>query len=83
MGKDYPPYLDYPKPYKPMTNGDRIRAMSDEELVVFLDKFSARCMECNEEEGVPEDCPIYKAGHYCHPKDIMNWLKQPAEVKHE
>ena len=21
MSKDYPPYLDYPKPYKPMTNG--------------------------------------------------------------
>jgi hypothetical protein len=35
MNKDYPPYLDYPKPYKPMTNGDRIRAMSDEELAEF------------------------------------------------
>ena len=31
--KDYPPYLDYPKPYKTQTNADRIRAMSDEELV--------------------------------------------------
>lgn len=24
--KDYPPYLDYPKPRKRQTNGDRIRA---------------------------------------------------------
>lgn len=29
--KDYPPYLDYPKPRKSITNADRIRAMSDEE----------------------------------------------------
>ena len=34
--KDYPPYLDYPKPYKPITNADRIRSMSDEELEEFL-----------------------------------------------
>lgn len=26
--KDYPPYLDYPKPRKKQTNGDRIRAMN-------------------------------------------------------
>ena len=30
--KNYPPYLDYPKPYKPQTNADRIRSMSDDEL---------------------------------------------------
>jgi hypothetical protein len=34
--KDYPPYLDYPKPRKIQTNADRIRAMSDEELANFL-----------------------------------------------
>lgn len=34
--KDYPPYLDYPKPRKPQTNADRIRAMSDEELAAML-----------------------------------------------
>ena len=34
--KDYPPYLDYPKPRKPITNADRIRAMTDEELAEFL-----------------------------------------------
>ena len=35
--KDYPPYLDYPKPYKPITNADKIRSMSDEELAKFVD----------------------------------------------
>lgn len=34
--KDYPPYLDYPKPHKPITNADRIRSMSDEELAELL-----------------------------------------------
>ena len=34
--KDYPPYLDYPKPRKPKTNADRIRAMTDEELAEFI-----------------------------------------------
>ena len=34
--KDYPPYLDYPKPRKPITNADRIRSMSDEELADFI-----------------------------------------------
>ena len=34
--KNYPPYLDYPKPHKARTNADRIRSMSDEELAEFL-----------------------------------------------
>ena len=34
--KDYPPYLDYPKPKKSQTNADRIRAMNDEELAEWM-----------------------------------------------
>ena len=34
--KDYPPYMDYPKPHKAKTNADRIRAMSNEELAKML-----------------------------------------------
>ena len=50
--------------YKPMTNGDRIRAMSDEELADFL---------CNNTE-----CGSCKFGHWtgCNVRD---WLKQEAE----
>lgn len=62
----------------PITNADRIRSMSDEELVVFLDEFSSMCIECTE-DAKNKSCPIYKDGYYCRPQDIMKWLQQPAE----
>ena len=60
------------------SNADHIRAMSDEELVVFLDGFSGRCLDCAE-NAKNKSCQIYKEGHYCRPQDIMRWLQQPAE----
>lgn len=65
----------------PCTNADRIRAMSDEELAVFLDDLTCLCVDCNDHDGVNENCPIYKqgCGRYCEPKDLMDWLQQPAE----
>ena len=65
----------------PMTNADRIRDMSDEELAVFLDDLTCLCVDCNEHDGVNENCPIYKqgCGRYCEPKDLLDWLQQPAE----
>ena len=60
------------------TNADRIRAMSDEELVVFLDGFSGRCLDCAEDVK-NKSCPIYKEGRYCRPRDIMEWLQQPMK----
>lgn len=64
--------------YREPTNADRIRAMSDEELVVFLDGFSGRCLDCAEDEK-NKSCPIYKEGHHCRPRDIRGWLQQPVE----
>ena len=64
--KDYPPYLDYPKPYKPQTNADKIRSMTDEELANFV------------HEGRPyieEECTM-KGRVKC----ILEWLKQLAEI---
>ena len=66
--KDYPPYLDYPKPYKPMTNGDRIRSMTDEELA----EFNISC------PFIDEECTM-KGCYAC----ILEWLKQPCEVDHD
>lgn len=63
---------------KIVTNADRIRAMSDEELVVFLDGFSSRCLCCVGDAN-NQSCPIYKEGHYCRPQDIMEWLQKPVE----
>lgn len=68
--------------YREPTNADRIRAMSDEELVVFLDGFSGRCLDCAE-NAKNESCQIYKEGHYCRPQDIMEWLQQPVEEDYE
>lgn len=61
--KNYPPYLDYPKPRKTQTNADRIRAMSDDELATdLLDMFEEIC-----EDGVP--CKEW----------MLDWLKRPAK----
>ena len=72
--KDYPSYLDYPKPCKTRTNADRIRAMSDEELAVWLcGLFSVLtcythcpgCDFCNDADGTSNG--------------LKKWLQQPAE----
>ena len=34
--KDYPPYLDYPKPRKPQTNYDCVISKTPEEMAEFL-----------------------------------------------
>jgi hypothetical protein len=68
--KNYPPYLDYPKPYKAKTNADSIRTMSDEELANFLTDFS------NNGGWTTE---IGRKSCY---KTIADYLQQPAEAKH-
>lgn len=50
---------------KPMTNADRIRAMSDEELAKY---FSG--MICDINEGVE---------YHENPNTWLEWLRQPAE----
>lgn len=64
--------------YKPMTNGDRIRAMSDEEMAVWLNSFGTICAICSENTFVCDDETI--ACGRCN-VGITNWLKQPAEDK--
>ena len=59
------------------TNADRIRAMSDEELAVFLaDKIDhGDCYDCRLE------CATYEGDKFedsCH-NAYYRWLKQPAE----
>ena len=52
------------KGYIPMTNADRIRAMSDDELAMFMDG-----SDCPPEEKCTESC------YECW----LSWLRQPAE----
>ena len=69
--KNYPPYLDYPKPYKQITNADKIRSMSDEELCKFLGEYKF-CDICD------EGCDSCTYNGDCD-KRLFDWLKQPAE----
>ena len=61
--KNYPPYLDYLKPYKPLTNADRVRVMSDEELAAWA---------INEAPKIGFRYTSSETG-------FLKWLKQPAE----
>lgn len=57
----------------PMTNADRIRAMSDEELVELLvmEKGGFFCAVCEIADQL--DCDMDCRGH------CAKWLRQPAE----
>ena len=57
---------------KPMTNADRIRAMTDEELAEFLwDRSQGGCppMDCDEYDG--KICGAWKCW--------LTWLQKPVE----
>lgn len=59
-----------------ITNADRIRAMSDEELAKFLCDFRS----C---DSALHPCDGCKAEPYCHTghSGMIDWLRQPAEEK--
>ena len=68
--KDYPPYLDYPKPHKALTNAQKIRGMSDEELAEMLWKTGRNY------RSVCAD-PVVD---YNEQRDnLIEWLQNPAE----
>lgn len=64
--------------YVPITNGDRIRAMSDEELAEWLKSFGIICEICSYNTFAGDDEPM--ACGRCV-VGITNWLKKPAEVE--
>ena len=57
----------------PVTKADRIRAMSDEELVNFINHFNICDLRTNDE------CKMSYCA--CCEVCVMDWLKQPAEVE--
>lgn len=60
----------------PMTNGDRIRAMSDEELAYNFE-YSTICGRI--QNSNPEWCGTNGECRNC----VLRWLKQPAEADHD
>ena len=69
-------YKDCPCRTEPITNADRIRAMSDEELAWELMLW--RCEAVARHHGISSEYPDTQ-------KTILEWLQQPAgeEDKHE
>jgi hypothetical protein len=61
--------------YKCMTNADRIRSMSDEELAKWLDKIVVNC-----HKDCCEGCPLEDS---CWSDGISEFLKQPYKEKEE
>ena len=59
-----------------MTNADRIRSMTNEELATFIN----RIVICHQlrKEGDCVKCPIHPAKP-CDTEGIVNWLQQPAK----
>ena len=69
------PYIDIGGEFynKPITNADRIRAMSDEELAEFIE----RC-EMNDIDYAKTFCDLCNGQYECD-QCRLDWLKQPAE----
>ena len=64
----------------PKTNGDRIRAMTDEELALFLAEKYANASVLRLQDGGQEPTATeIKALTNMLRKTWMRWLKQPAE----
>ena len=69
------PYIDIGGEFynKPITNADRIRAMSDEELADFIDK-----CEMNDIDYAKTFCDLCNGQYECD-QCRLDWLQQPAE----
>lgn len=59
---------------KPKTNADRIRAMSDEELADFLDRWGMGDIDYSK-----TFCDLCAGQYDCHDDCLLDWLKQEVE----
>ena len=62
-----------------LTNVDRIRAMSDEELAEWLADILNHCDNKKPEELCRISCPLYKCCNDQPSDNIEDWLKAPVE----
>lgn len=65
---------------KPMTNVDRLRAMTDEELAKFIANkiVNLENHKMIEQGHTPTATQLSALGHTCY-YTLVQWLKQPAE----
>jgi hypothetical protein len=66
----------------PMTNADRIRSMTDEELALFLtERYAKESVLRVREQGYEPTATQIKALHEGLYLTWIRWLQQPAEVE--
>lgn len=70
---------DCPYRTEPMTNADRIRAMSDEGLVELFDSIVDNGMSCHLICGNLDKCKRNNSIERICKNHYLEWLKQPAE----
>jgi hypothetical protein len=70
--------------HKPMTNAEKIRAMSDEALAEVLYAINAGDVCLNPTYTLCGDggCPFNSFCNYCKQGRELAWLQQPAEEVH-
>ncbi len=68
-----------PRKRKPMTNADRIRAMSDEELAELFDGIVDNGKSCSLICGDLDNCKRNNSIERICKNHYLKWLKQPAE----
>ena len=67
---------------KPKTNGDMVRAMTDEELAISIDTLTARCVASHMEKtpcemsGCGIACAKVKDWTCCNSRSILEWLRK-------
>lgn len=66
-------------PKNPMTNADRIRSMSDEELAEILELLTKHDLCLNPSATSCDDCLLSSFCSGCTEGDELYWLQQPAE----
>ena len=76
--KDYPPYLDYPKPRKKQTHADRIRAMTDKEMATLFIKVMAGNSGARL-DGIWPEKGMEENQRYFTRLNWLDWLKQEVE----
>ena len=67
---------------KILTNADRIRSMSDEDLADFLCQIVDNC-DAGEHNGCSKNCPLYECCCDQPSDNIEDWLKAEYKEKTE
>ena len=77
MDNEYCFACDNGNQFKPMTNAERIRSMSDEELARWLERIRLCCST----DLCGRNCPFVEVCYSSAeaPKETLDWLKQEAK----